>query len=53
MSRHVIYLQGPSILLNPTLDQDLIASAYSEDREVADAEWGGLFRSGEIGRAHV
>jgi hypothetical protein len=48
MSRRVLYLQGPSILLNPTLDQGLIDSAYAEDREVADAEWGGKFRSGIV-----
>ena len=48
MSRRVLYLQGPSILLNPTLDQGLIDAAYTEDREVADAEWGGKFRSGIV-----
>ena len=44
MSRSVIYLQGPSRLLNPTLDQGLIDAAYEEDAEAAAAEWGGLFR---------
>jgi hypothetical protein len=45
MSRRVVYLQGPSILLNPTLDKALVESAYEDDPEVAGAEWGGLFRS--------
>lgn len=44
MSRRVLYLQGPSILLNPLLDQGLIADAYADDAESARAEWGGQFR---------
>lgn len=42
--RRVCYLQGPSNLLNPTLDAELIEAAYAEDAEVARAEWGGQFR---------
>jgi len=42
--RRVFYLQGPSALLNPTLDRDLIESAYQDDPESARAEWGGQFR---------
>lgn len=44
MSRRVMYLQGPSQLLNPTLDSGLIEAAYKDDPEAARAEWGGLFR---------
>jgi hypothetical protein len=43
MSR-VLYLQGPSELLNPTLDKGVIAAAYEDDPEAARAEWGGQFR---------
>lgn len=43
--RRVLYLQGPSTLLNPTLDQELIDAAYQDDAEAARAEWGGLFRA--------
>jgi hypothetical protein len=45
MSRRVIFLQGPSALLNPTLDQEIIDAAYAEDSAIAAAEWGGLFRA--------
>jgi hypothetical protein len=45
MSRRVVYLQGPSILLNPTLDRALIESAFQDDVEAARSEWGGEFRS--------
>lgn len=44
MSRAVCYLQGPSSLLNPLLDQELIDAAYADDPEAARSEWGGLFR---------
>jgi hypothetical protein len=44
MSRRVCYLQGPSAVLNPTLDNELIEAAYTDDAEAARAEWGGLFR---------
>lgn len=44
MSRRVCYLQGPSAVLNPTLDSELIEAAYADDAEAARAEWGGLFR---------
>jgi hypothetical protein len=44
MSRAVCYLQGPSALLNPLLDQELIDSAYADDPEAARSEWGGEFR---------
>lgn len=44
MSRRALYLQGPSVLLNPNLDRDLIASAYHDDAEAARSEWGGEFR---------
>ena len=44
MSRSILYLQGPSALLNPTLDPDLIKAAYQDDPESARAEWGGEFR---------
>jgi hypothetical protein len=43
MSR-VVYLQGPSTLLNPNLDRGVIDAAYADDPEAARAEWGGLFR---------
>ena len=43
--RRVLFLQGPSKLLNPLLDQGLIDSAYADDPEAARSEWGGLFRS--------
>jgi hypothetical protein len=43
--RRVFYLQGPSELLNPTLDKELIAAAYADDAESARSEWGGEFRS--------
>jgi len=45
MSRRVIFLQGPSKLLNPLLDQETIDAAYEDDPEAARSEWGGLFRS--------
>jgi hypothetical protein len=45
MSRCVIYLQGPSALLNPTLDRSIIDAAYLDDAEVARAEYGGQFRN--------
>jgi hypothetical protein len=44
MSRRVCYLQGPSALLNPLLDQGLIEAAYADDAEAARSEWGGQFR---------
>jgi hypothetical protein len=44
MSRRVCYLQGPSALLNPLLDQGLIDAAYADDAEAARSEWGGQFR---------
>ena len=44
MSRHVLYLQGASNLLNPTLDKSFIEAAYQDDAESARAEWGGEFR---------
>jgi hypothetical protein len=45
VSRRVFYLQGASVMLNPTLDKSLIESAYQDDAEAARAEWGGEFRS--------
>lgn len=45
MSRRIFYLQGATILLNPTIDKSLIESAYEDDAESARAEWGGEFRS--------
>jgi hypothetical protein len=45
MSRRVLYLQGASVLLNPTLDKSLVEAAYQDDAESARAEWGGEFRS--------
>ncbi len=42
--RRVCYLQGPSALLNPTLDPALIEAAYADDPESARSEWGGQFR---------
>ncbi len=45
MSRCVIYLQGPTVLLNPSADRNIIDAAYQDDSEVARAEYGGLFRS--------
>jgi hypothetical protein len=44
MSRYVLYLQGASLVLNPTLSHELIAAAYEDDPEVAASEWGGNFR---------
>lgn len=44
MSRYVVFLQGPSELLNPTLDKGIIEASYEDDPEAARAEWGGLFR---------
>jgi hypothetical protein len=41
----IVYLQGPSILLNPLSNQRIIDAAYESDPEVARAEWGGQFRS--------
>jgi hypothetical protein len=43
--RRILYLQGASILLNPTLEKSLIESAYQDDAESARAEWGGEFRN--------
>lgn len=43
--RRVLFLQGESRLLNPTLDQEMIDAAYADDPESARSEWGGLFRS--------
>ena len=43
--RRVIYLQGPSLLLNPTLDRELIEAALQDDPEAGQSEWLGLFRS--------
>lgn len=40
-----LYIQAPSILLNPTLSQSLIAAAYEDDPESAGSEWGGGFRN--------
>jgi hypothetical protein len=39
-----MYLQGPSALLNPTLDAEIIEAAYADDPEAARSEWGGEFR---------
>jgi hypothetical protein len=39
-----LYLQGESVLLNPTLNKELISAAYADDTEAARSEWGGLFR---------
>jgi hypothetical protein len=44
MSR-VLFIQADSRLLNPTLAEDLIASAYQDDAEAARSEWGGQFRA--------
>ena len=44
MSRCILFLQGPSELLNPTLDKGVIEAAFDDDPESARAEWGGLFR---------
>ena len=41
----LIYIQAPSAVLNPDLDQETIDAAYASDAESARAEWGGLFRS--------
>lgn len=45
MSRLVVYLQGPTALINPSFDRSIIAGAYEDDPEVASAEYGGLFRN--------
>jgi hypothetical protein len=45
MSQRILYLQGASVLLNPTLDKSLIEADYQDDAESARAEWGGEFRS--------
>jgi hypothetical protein len=44
MSR-VLFIQADSRLLNPNLDEEMIAAAYSDDAEAARSEWGGDFRS--------
>lgn len=44
MSRRVCFLQGPSALLNPLLDQGIIDAAYADDPESARSEFGGQFR---------
>jgi hypothetical protein len=41
----VIFLKGPSILLNPLSNRRIIEDAFASDAEVARAEWGGEFRS--------
>jgi hypothetical protein len=41
----VLFLQGPSRLMNPLLEQETIDAAYADDPEAAKSEWGGLFRS--------
>jgi hypothetical protein len=43
--RRVLFLQGPSILVNPSLDQGLVDAAFADDAEAARSEWGGQFRS--------
>lgn len=40
-----LYIKSDSRLLNPTLDEDLIAGYYADDPESARSEWGGEFRS--------
>jgi hypothetical protein len=45
MSLRILYLQGPTALLNPDYDKRRIEAAYQADAEIAAAEYGGLFRS--------
>jgi hypothetical protein len=45
MSLRILYLQGPTALLNPNYDKRRIEAAYQADAEIAAAEYGGLFRS--------
>lgn len=40
-----LYVAGPSILFNPTLNQAAIAQAFEDDAEGASSEWGGLYRN--------
>jgi hypothetical protein len=49
VSRRIVYLQGPSILLNPTLDRGIVEAAYQDDAEAARAEFGGEFRADVTG----
>jgi hypothetical protein len=44
MSR-ILFIQAPSRLLNPSLDQEIIDAAYQDDAESAASEFGGQFRS--------
>jgi hypothetical protein len=44
-SGDVLVIRAPSILLNPTLDQSIIAAALEEDPAAAEAEWNAVWRS--------
>lgn len=41
----ILVVQAPSLLMNPTLDETVIARARSDDAESARAEWDAEFRS--------
>jgi hypothetical protein len=41
----ILFIQAPSRLLNPSLDQEIIDAAYQDDAESAKSEFGGMFRS--------
>lgn len=41
----VLFWKASSLEMNPLLDPAIIAQAYEEDPAIADAEWGGNFRS--------
>jgi hypothetical protein len=40
-----VFVQAPTLELNPTFDQEAVARAYEEDPASAAAEFGGQFRS--------
>jgi hypothetical protein len=44
-SDDVLVIRAPSLLLNPTLDQGIIAAALEEDPQAAEAEWNAVWRS--------
>jgi hypothetical protein len=39
-----LFIQAPSVLLNPKLDEQTVAAAIDEDPEAGRAEWLGIFR---------
>lgn len=41
----ILFWKASSLEMNPSLDPRIVAAAYEADPAVADAEWGGNFRS--------